>query len=125
MVAIVGNAAEHWVAVYFALRDKMDLSVNIAIGSSAQIALFVAPVLVLASFAGRPVPDGPGVQRVRDRRDLPGGHHRQPGHPGGESTWFEGLQLLAMYAVLGPDLLLRDLRAATRPSAAASGSSSL
>ncbi|MFL6186580.1 MAG: hypothetical protein ACJ745_17530, partial [Actinomycetes bacterium] len=47
--AIVGNAAEHWVAVYFALRDKMDLSVNIAIGSSAQIALFVAPVLVLSA----------------------------------------------------------------------------
>src|SRR5918992_3369498 len=45
VVAIVGNAAEHWVAVYFAARDKMDLAVNIAIGSSAQIALFVAPVL--------------------------------------------------------------------------------
>ena len=43
VVAIVGNAAEHWVAIYFATRDKMDLSVNIAIGSSAQIALFVAP----------------------------------------------------------------------------------
>src|SRR3954451_5979311 len=50
VVAIVGNAAEHWVAVYFAARDKMDLSVNIAIGSSAQIALFVAPVLVVLSF---------------------------------------------------------------------------
>ena len=47
VVAIVGNAAEHWVAVFFAMKDKMDLSVNIAIGSSAQIALFVAPVLVL------------------------------------------------------------------------------
>src|SRR5919112_1778516 len=50
IVAIVGNAAEHWVAIYFAARDKMDLSVNIAIGSSAQIALFAAPVLVLLSF---------------------------------------------------------------------------
>jgi Ca2+:H+ antiporter len=56
VVAIVGNAAEHWVAVYFALRDKMDLSVNIAIGSSAQIALFVAPVLVLLSFLVGPFP---------------------------------------------------------------------
>ena len=54
VVAIVGNAAEHWVAIYFALRDKMDLAVNIAIGSSAQIALFVAPVLVLRrSWSGR------------------------------------------------------------------------
>ena len=50
VVAIVGNAAEHWVAVYFAMRDKIGLSVNIAVGSAAQIALFVAPVLVLASF---------------------------------------------------------------------------
>jgi Ca2+:H+ antiporter len=50
VVAIVGNAAEHWVAVLVAVKDKMDLAVNIAIGSSAQIALFVAPVLVLTSF---------------------------------------------------------------------------
>src|SRR4029079_4785986 len=46
IVAIVGNAAEHWVAVLVAAKNKMDLAVNIAIGSSAQIALFVAPVLV-------------------------------------------------------------------------------
>src|SRR4029077_13493278 len=53
VVAIVGNAAEHWVAVLVARKDKMDLAVNIAIGSSAQVALFVAPVLVLAStFVG-------------------------------------------------------------------------
>src|SRR3954447_26611632 len=45
VVAIVGNAAEHWVAVLVARKDKMDLAVNISIGSSAQIALFVTPVL--------------------------------------------------------------------------------
>src|SRR6476620_8763460 len=56
VVAIVGNAAEHWVAVLVAMKDKMDLAVNIAIGSSAQIALFVAPVLVLASFFIGPYP---------------------------------------------------------------------
>ncbi|MEA2195096.1 MAG: Ca2+:H+ antiporter, partial [Solirubrobacteraceae bacterium] len=56
VVAIVGNAAEHWVAIYFATRNKMDLSVNIAIGSSAQIALFAAPVLVLISFFVGPHP---------------------------------------------------------------------
>src|SRR4029079_11891410 len=50
VVAIVGNVAEHWVAVLVAHRDKMDLAVNIAIGSAAQIALFVAPLLVLLSF---------------------------------------------------------------------------
>ena len=56
VVAIVGNAAEHWVSVYFAVRNKIDLSVNIAVGSAAQIALFVAPVLVLASFVIGPFP---------------------------------------------------------------------
>ena len=56
IVAIVGNAAEHWVAVLVAAKDKMDLAVNIAIGSSAQIALFVAPVLVLLSFVVGPDP---------------------------------------------------------------------
>src|SRR5205807_6198 len=56
VVAIVGNAAEHYVAVVAAARDKMDLAVNIAIGSSAQIGLFVAPVVVLLSFVIGPTP---------------------------------------------------------------------
>ena len=58
VVAIVGNAAEHWVAVLVAAKDKMDLAVNIAVGSSAQIALFVAPVLVLLSYFIGPDPMG-------------------------------------------------------------------
>ena len=49
--------AEHWVANYFAARDRMDISVNISIGSSTQIALFVGPVLLLLSLRGRSVPD--------------------------------------------------------------------
>ena len=68
VVAIVGNAAEHWVAVLVARKDKMDLAVNIAIGSSAQIALFVAPVLVLASLVIGPSPDAARLQRLRARR---------------------------------------------------------
>src|SRR6188508_1885059 len=56
VVAIVGNAAEHWVAVLVAYKNKMNLAVNIAIGSSAQVALFVAPVLVLTSFFLGPHP---------------------------------------------------------------------
>ena len=56
VVAIVGNAAEHYVAVAVAAKDKMDLAVNIAIGSGAQIGLFVAPVLVLLSFLFGPAP---------------------------------------------------------------------
>lgn len=101
VVAIVGNAAEHWVAVLVAAKNKMDLAVNISIGSSAQIALFVAPVLVLASFFLGPHPlalvfNGfelgaillailVGTQVVND----------------GESNWFEGVQLLALYFVFG------------------------
>ena len=80
VVAIVGNAAEHWVAVLVAAKDKMDLAVNIAIGSSAQIALFVAPVLVLLSFVVGRRPDGARVQRLRARRADVRGADREPGH---------------------------------------------
>ena len=56
IVAIVGNAAEHWVAVVVAAKDKMDLAVNIAVGSGAQVALFVGPLLVVLSFFVGPHP---------------------------------------------------------------------
>src|SRR5262245_27427745 len=101
VVAIVGNAAEHWVAVYVAAKDKMDLAVNIAIGSSAQIALFAAPLLVLLSFVigDYPMPlvfNGFELAAiiiailVADRVTSEG-----------ESNWHEGLQLLCLYAVIG------------------------
>jgi Ca2+:H+ antiporter len=101
VVAIVGNAAEHWVAVLVAAKDKMDLAVNIALGSSAQIALFVAPVLVLLSFAFGPDP----MALVFNGYELGallfavliGNLVTQEG----ESNWFEGVQLLSLYAVLG------------------------
>jgi Ca2+:H+ antiporter len=101
VVAIVGNAAEHWVAVYFAARDKMDLSVNIAIGSSAQIALFVAPVLVLCSFFVGPFPmplvfNGLELGAIFLAILIANQVTQE-----GESTWFEGVQLLAVYVVLG------------------------
>jgi Ca2+:H+ antiporter len=101
IVAIVGNAAEHWVAVLVAYKNKMDLAVNIAIGSSAQVALFVAPVLVLLSFAFGPFPMalvfngyeiGALVFAVLIANFLV---------QEGESNWFEGVQLLATYVILG------------------------
>ncbi|MDQ3130833.1 MAG: calcium/proton exchanger, partial [Acidobacteriota bacterium] len=56
VVAIIGNAAEHSSAILMAMRNKMDLSLSIALGSSLQIALFVAPVLIFASYLfGRPM----------------------------------------------------------------------
>ena len=56
IVAIVGNAAEHWVAVYVAAKDKMDLAINIAVGSAAQVALFVGPGAGAALVLRRPEP---------------------------------------------------------------------
>ena len=81
VVAIVGNAAEHWVAVLVARKDKMDLAVNIAIGSSAQIALFVAPLLVLCSFFIGPHPMALVLQRLRAGGRAAGGADRQPRRP--------------------------------------------
>ena len=85
----------------------MDLAVNIAIGSSAQIALFVAPVLVIASFFIGVGPDAAGLQRLRARRGAARDPGRQLVTHDGESNWFEGVQLLALYAILGDRLLLR------------------
>ena len=100
LVAIVGNAAEHWVAVYFAARDKMDISINIAIGSSAQIALFVAPALVLLSFFFGPFPMALVFNGLELGAIVLAALIANQVTQEGESTWFEGLQLLAVYAVL-------------------------
>jgi Ca2+:H+ antiporter len=101
VVAIVGNAAEHWVAIYFAMRDKMDLAVNIAIGSSAQIALFAAPVLVLLSLFVGDFPLALVFNGFELGAVVLAVFIAQQVVAEGESTWFEGLQLLAVYAVLG------------------------
>jgi Ca2+:H+ antiporter len=100
IVAIVGNAAEHWVAVLVAYKNKMSLSVNIAIGSSVQIALFVTPVLVLVSFILGPGP----MPLVFNGFELAGlaiaAIIANQVTQEGESTWYEGLQLLLVYLVL-------------------------
>jgi Ca2+:H+ antiporter len=101
VVAIVGNAAEHWVAVLVAHKNKMNLAVNIAIGSSAQVALYVAPVLVLASFVIGPEPmalvfNGFELGAIVIAILIANYVTHE-----GESTWFEGVQLLAVYVILG------------------------
>jgi len=100
VVAIVGNAAEHWVAVLVAYKNKMSLAVNIAIGSSAQVALFVAPVLVLCSFFIGPGPmplvfNGLELAAVAIAALIANQVTQE-----GESTWYEGLQLLLVYVVV-------------------------
>ena len=101
VVAIVGNAAEHYVAVVVAAKDKMDLAVNIAIGSAAQIGLFVAPVLVLLSFAVGPSPMALVFNAYEIAALLAAGLVATALVSDGESTWFEGVQLIALYAVIG------------------------
>ena len=101
VVAIVGNAAEHYVAVVAAAKNKMDLAVNIAIGSAAQIGLFVAPVLVLLSFAIGPTPMALVFNAYEIAALLAAGLVATALVSDGESTWFEGVQLIALYAVIG------------------------
>jgi Ca2+:H+ antiporter len=101
VVAIVGNAAEHWVAVLVAFKGKMDLAVNIAIGSSAQVALFVAPVLVFASFLIGPGPMPLVFNGFELGAILLAALIANAVTQEGESTWFEGVLLLAVYVVFG------------------------
>jgi Ca2+:H+ antiporter len=99
VVAIIGNAAEHSSAVMSAIKNKMDLSIAIAIGSSVQIALFVAPVLIFASYLmGKPMDlefSIPEISAILISVLIAG---QIAGD--GESNWLEGVQLLAVYAVL-------------------------
>ncbi len=99
VVAIIGNAAEHSSAILMALRNKMDISIGIAVGSSLQIALFVAPLLVFASYLfGAPMNlefTVPEVVAVIASIIIV-----EQISSDGESNWLEGVQLLSVYAVL-------------------------
>ena len=99
LVPIVGNVAEHIVAVQVAIKDKMDLSLTIAVGSSLQVALFVAPVLVFASLLlGHPL-----------KLEFSAFELASVGAAAlisafisldGESNWLEGAMLLVVYVIL-------------------------
>jgi Ca2+:H+ antiporter len=99
LIAILGNAAEHASAVTAAMHDQMDLSLAIALGSASQIALFVAPALVLVgALTGRPIDllfDSFEVVAVIIAVVLVN-HLIEDG----ESTWLEGAQLLVVYSIL-------------------------
>lgn len=100
VLAVIGNAAEHSTAILVALKDQMDLAINIAIGSSIQIALFVAPVLVFASHL---TPGGPMDLRFTPFEVLSVavavGVINTVAQDG-ESNWLEGALMLAVYLVL-------------------------
>jgi Ca2+:H+ antiporter len=99
VVALVGNAAEHSTAIVVAMKGKMDLALGIAMGSSMQIALFVAPALVIAGhLMGTPLGLEFTVLEVVAVM-LSVGAVTLLIHDG-KTNWFEGLQLLAIYAIL-------------------------
>jgi Ca2+:H+ antiporter len=99
-IPIIGNVAEHLVAVQVAVKNHMTLSVEIAVSSSLQIALFVAPVLIFISLLlGHP------LTLIFNQFELlaliAGVMITALVSEDGESNWFEGAELLAVYLVLG------------------------
>ncbi|MGB3693576.1 MAG: calcium/proton exchanger [Spirulinaceae cyanobacterium] len=99
VLPIIGNAAEHATAVTVAIKNKMDLSVSVAVGSSMQIALFVAPVLVIAGwFIGQPMDlDFNPFELVAVAVSVLIANSISSD---GESNWLEGSLLLATYTVV-------------------------
>jgi Ca2+:H+ antiporter len=106
VVSLVGAAAEMATAFSAARKDRLDLSVGIAVGSSAQIALFVAPVLVFASYAVAPVPMDLSFQGWQIFLVLLTTLTLGIVISTGRSAWFLGVLLLAVYAVFGVTLYL-------------------
>jgi len=105
VIAVVGNAAEHTSAIVMAFKNRMDLSLQVSIGSATQIAMFVAPVLVLAStFFPHP------MSLVFNTFELAAiilsvlMVNQVVGD--GESNWFEGLQLLVAYGIIAAAFFL-------------------
>ncbi|HYT88354.1 MAG TPA: calcium/proton exchanger [Gemmataceae bacterium] len=100
VVAIVGNAAEHSTAVMVAMKNKMDLAVTIAVGSSLQIALFVTPVLVFASLlTGHPLDLHFSLMEIVAVIVAIGVLTLVC--QDGETHWMEGAMLLGVYVILG------------------------
>jgi Ca2+:H+ antiporter len=99
LIPVIGNAAEHASAVFFAIRDKVDVTLEIAVGSSTQVALFVAPAMVFISLLlGRPMDfvfAGFEIGAVFIATLIIAVISRD-----GHSNWLEGLQLIGVYAII-------------------------
>ena len=98
IIPIIGNAAEHSTAVTMAMKNKMDVAVEIAIGSSLQIILFVAPILIFLSLLFKP------MSIIFNEFELVALivaviiANRVSND--GESNWLEGVQLIAVYIII-------------------------
>ncbi|HWF88508.1 MAG TPA: calcium/proton exchanger [Pyrinomonadaceae bacterium] len=99
-VAVVGGAAESGSAVAMARKNKMDLSVGIALGSCIQIALFVAPLLVLASYFIAPQPLELAFSRAEIGSLLMAVFIGALVCSDGQSNWYKGVQLITVYAII-------------------------
>ena len=99
-VAVVGGAAESGSAVAMAQKNKMDLSVGIALGSCIQIALFVAPLLVLASYFIAPQPLELAFSRAEIGSLLMAVFIGALVCGDGQSNWYKGVQLITVYAII-------------------------
>jgi Ca2+:H+ antiporter len=97
----VGNAAEHSTAVIMAMKNRMELSIGIAIGSSVQIALLVAPVLVIVSHFIGPRPMDLVFTPAEVLAVFLAVLISNQIASDGESNWLEGVMLLAVYVILG------------------------
>jgi Ca2+:H+ antiporter len=99
LIPVIGNAAEHASAVFFAMRNKVDVTLEIAVGSSTQVALFVAPAMVFISLLlGRPMDfvfTGFEIGAVFIATLIIAVISRD-----GHSNWLEGLQLIGVYVII-------------------------
>jgi len=99
LIPVIGNAAEHASAVFFAIRNKVDVTLEIAVGSSTQVALFVAPVMVFISLLlGHPMDfvfTGFEIGAVFIATLIVAVISRD-----GHSNWLEGLQLIGVYVII-------------------------
>jgi len=101
LVALIGNAAEHSTAILMAGKNKMDAAINIAVGSSIQVALFVAPLLVFLSYVMGPQPMDLIFTTLEVVAVAIAVAIMALISQDGESHWMEGVQLLAVYVILG------------------------
>ncbi|MBP6672731.1 MAG: calcium/proton exchanger [Bacteroidetes bacterium] len=99
VVAIIGNAAEHSTAILVAMKNRMDLSLGIAVGSSIQVALFVAPMLVFVSYFLGPKPMDLVFTPIEVLAIALSALITEQIASDGESNWLEGVQLISVYII--------------------------
>jgi len=104
LLAVIGGAAEIGSAIAMASKNKPDLAVGVAMGSSIQIALFVTPVLVLLSLVAAPAPLTLGFNRLEIVALFLGVLLVTAVASDGRATWFKGVQLVTMYLILGASI---------------------